>query len=70
MVAFLGAETPEDQTSALKKALLDDTDDVMAISDKKKQLDMMLVIVLISESLINKSTEDEPGFKFFTQNFG
>lgn len=65
MVAFLG-ETPEDQTAALKKALLEGTDDVMAITDKKKQLDMMLVIALISESIINKTTEDEPGFKFFT----
>ena len=69
MAAFLG-EDPEDQIAYLKKTLFEGTDDAFEIVDKHKQVDMLLAIVLVSESLINKSTEDEPGFKFFTGQIG
>jgi hypothetical protein len=68
MKAFLG-ETPEDQYAYLKAALLTGTEDVLSITDPVKQVDMLLAVILLSESMVNKSDEDEPSFKFFVKHF-
>lgn len=68
MKAFLGV-TPEEQAAYLKKTLLEGTEDVMAIQDSSKQIEILVVIVLLSETMVNKSSEDEPAFKFFTSHY-
>ena len=49
--------------------LLEGTEDVAKITDKRKQVEMIIAIVLMSETMVNKTTEDEPAFKFFTKHF-
>lgn len=66
MKAFFG-ETPEEQEEYLKKTLFEGTQDVLQIVDQNKQIEMLLVVTLLSENVVNKSDEDEPGFRFFTK---
>ena len=41
----------------------------MAIVDQEKQIDMLVAVILLSETLVNKSDEEEPAFKFFIKHF-
>jgi hypothetical protein len=67
MKAFFG-ESPEEQMDRLRNALLVGTQNIAGITSKEKQIEMLLSVIALSETMVNKSTEEEPGFKFFTQN--
>lgn len=47
------------------RTFFEGTDNVLLITDPTKQAELLLSLVMLSETHVNKDTEDEPAFKFF-----
>lgn len=61
MQAFLG-DTHDAQEAFLAATFFEGTDNVLAITDNTKRAEMLLSMILLSETHVNKDTEDEPSF--------
>ncbi len=53
----------------LQKTLFEGTEDISSVTSIDKQIDMVMAGILLSETMVNKETDDEPAFKFFKKKF-
>ena len=67
-MGFFGA-TPEEQKEYLEKTLFEGTDDLTNVTSIDKQIEMVMAGILLSETMVNKDSDDEPAFKFFKSKF-
>jgi hypothetical protein len=53
----------------MEKTLFEGTDDLSNVTSIDKQIEMVMAGILLSETMVNKDTDDEPAFKFFKSKF-
>lgn len=49
--------------------MLEGTENVLEITDQKKRVEMLVCVVMLSETMVNRNTEEEAGFIFFKKEF-
>jgi hypothetical protein len=64
MRAILGL-TEEEQIERLRSTLFDGTENVLQIATDEQRAEMMLSMILLSETHVNRDAEDEPALLFF-----